>query len=391
MNISEEFNEKKYLKVNNFLSKENCQELTEYLKKESETNGHFDVQCPKSKSIYDNPIFDDLLHQLLPDIENITGKKLYPTYSYARLYVPGEELKLHLDRDACEISATLTLGFDGDVWPIYMGYPSETKTENLRYDEDNIPVFIRDANKIDMEIGDAVVYKGCEMFHWREKYTEGNWQAQVFLHYVDANGPHKEWKNDKKDTKNELTKEIDDLFFWVYNDVLNSEDCDSIVRNLENIEGHIGNIGDSSDNVNKEIRNVTKIDLPTYKGIGAILTAVGIDANTQRWNFDIKGSNQCEFLRYPSGEGRYKGHIDTAMSMRLKNTEICRKLTVLAFLNDDYKGGKFFFQLDSEKNYPPQKKGTVIVFPSFLLHGVEDVLEGERYTIVSWLVGPWFK
>jgi PKHD-type hydroxylase len=48
-------------------------------------------------------------------------------------------------------------------------------------------------------------------------------------------------------------------------------------------------------------------------------------------------------------------------------------------------------QTGHEKIYPPQKKGTVLVFPSFILHGVEDVEEGERYSVVTWMVGPWFK
>jgi hypothetical protein len=36
--------------------------------------------------------------------------------------------------------------------------------------------------------------------HWREKYTEGQWQAQVFLHYVDADGPHADQKYDKRES-----------------------------------------------------------------------------------------------------------------------------------------------------------------------------------------------
>ena len=52
-----------------------------------------------------------------------------------------------------------------------------------------------------LEEGDAVLYKGCEVDHWREPYTEGTKLAQVFLHYVDANGPYTEWKNDKKPNK----------------------------------------------------------------------------------------------------------------------------------------------------------------------------------------------
>ena len=58
------------------------------------------------------------------------------------------------------------------------------------------PIFITNT-AVMLEEGDAVLYKGCEVEHWREPYTEGTKQAQVFLHYVDANGPYTEWKNDK--------------------------------------------------------------------------------------------------------------------------------------------------------------------------------------------------
>jgi PKHD-type hydroxylase len=71
--------------------------------------------------------------------------------------------------------------------------------------------------------------------------------------------------------------------------------------------------------------------------------------------------------------------------------EECRKLTVLAFLNDDFVGGKFYIQNGAQKYYPPQQKGTVIVFPSFMPHGVEDIISGTRYSAVCWMVGKFFK
>jgi PKHD-type hydroxylase len=73
------------------------------------------------------------------------------------------------------------------------------------------------------------------------------------------------------------------------------------------------------------------------------------------------------------------------------NEPECRKLTVLMFLNDDFEGGKLFIQNGHEKIYPPQAPGTCLVFPSFMLHGVEPVTKGIRRSIVTWLVGPWFK
>lgn len=382
-----------YVHLDGFLDKGSCKELTSALKSEIDKRGVFDPQCPTSKSIRDSEVFDKLLLDLLPHFEEASGLKLLPTYAYARWYEPGEVLKIHRDRPACEVSATVTLGFDGSVWPIYMGRPSETQTEYRRVDEGRNIVYAKDVGKVEMDVGDAVLYRGCDMYHWRDEYSEGKWQAQVFLHYVDANGPHAEWIYDKRKGLSIKTESFnDDLSLWVYSDVLSENDCDSLVKLYTKLPTEEAGIG-SGDNgvINKSVRNVGRIILPVHKGIGARLAAVGLDANAQRWKFAIDRANQSEFLSYPSGGGRYKGHIDTFLSLSAEAQSSCRKLTVLAFLNDDYKGGKFFIQMGHEKTYPPQKKGTVIVFPSFLLHGVEDVEEGERYSVVTWLVGPWFK
>ena len=53
--------------------------------------------------------------------------------------------------------------------------------------------------KTDLAIGDAVVFKGRELFHWREPYIEGAWQVQIFLHYVNADGPFKDLKYDGRE------------------------------------------------------------------------------------------------------------------------------------------------------------------------------------------------
>lgn len=385
----EEFEKNRYVWMKGFLDKENCHQLTTILKTEAEKMGWHDTQCPSSKSIRDHATFDKLLADLLPHMEEASGLKLIPTYAYARVYAPGEVLKIHRDRPACEISATITLGFDGDVWPIYIGKPSETPTEFSRVDAHGETVYAVNVTNAAMEVGDAILYRGCEMYHGRDEYKEGKWQAQVFLHYVDANGPHKDWAYDKRPGL--AKKEDNDLTIWMYDDILTPKDCDALIRLYTEADSIEAAIGGANGVINKEIRNVNRVILPVHKGIGARLAAAGFDANAQRWKFDVRKANQSEFLRYPAGGGRYKGHLDTFISMDRVAQEECRKVTVLAFLNDDFKGGKFFLQTGHEKLYPPQKKGTVLCFPSFLLHGVEDVEEGERFSVVTWLVGPWFK
>ena len=186
MDSIQEFKEKGYVHLKDFLHKDSCKELANELKRLVEQKKTVkDEQCPKSEAIHGTVTFDKLLEDLTPHFEQASGLKLFPTYSYARLYnSQDEELKVHRDRPACEISASLTLDFEGDVWPIFMG-TNEDKSE---------------ATEIKMEIGDAVMYRGCDIYHWREAYKEGKWQAQVFLHYVDQNGPHAEWKYDKRES-----------------------------------------------------------------------------------------------------------------------------------------------------------------------------------------------
>ena len=123
-----------------------------------------------------------MLSNLAKPIGEKLGLELIPTYTYARIYQPGEVLKKHTDRPACEISGTMTISHDPEsqIWPIFFG-------KNM---EDAGQVY-----KID--VGDLVMYRGNDLVHWRPKY-KGKWQVQVFFHYVDANGPHKEWAYDKK-------------------------------------------------------------------------------------------------------------------------------------------------------------------------------------------------
>ena len=58
------------------------------------------------------------------------------------------------------------------------------------------PISVGDAS-IDTEPGDAVIYRGVEYEHWRDEF-QGDGQAQVFLHYVDQNGPYKHHKFDTR-------------------------------------------------------------------------------------------------------------------------------------------------------------------------------------------------
>jgi len=143
-----------------------------------------DKQIPNTYSIYSDMFMETLMMKVLPVMQQHTDMNLMPCYTYTRVYKKGDILKRHSDRPSCEISTTLHLG--GEPWPIFLD-PTGQKTvvdEHKQIHKPNAPKGI----SIDLEVGDMLVYSGCELEHWREPF-EGDNCAQVFLHYNNIDGP----------------------------------------------------------------------------------------------------------------------------------------------------------------------------------------------------------
>jgi len=145
-----------------------------------------DQQIPGAYSKYADWVMETLLMYMIPIMKQRTGLELIPTYSYTRLYEKGNILHRHKDRPSCEISTTLHLG--GDEWPIYM---DPTGTDSILSGRETTTVVKPGAPKgvrVDLKVGDMLIYSGCDLEHWREPF-QGNVCSQVFLHYNHANGP----------------------------------------------------------------------------------------------------------------------------------------------------------------------------------------------------------
>lgn len=130
-----------------------------------------DKQCETSFAKYGILCYESLLLLLQPLMEKHIGKELCPTYSYARIYYKNSKLDKHKDRPSCEYSATVCISVDNESWDIYF----------KKYDLTEVCVSLNP--------GDLIIYKGTELEHWREQYN-GKEQIQVFLHYIDKNGPY---------------------------------------------------------------------------------------------------------------------------------------------------------------------------------------------------------
>lgn len=169
--------------IKNFVDKKSAKEMGEMLYRDSLKGNKSDEQVPTAHSVH-NPHFGlIMLCNKCFEVGKFVEANVFPTYCYSRLYRKGNVLKRHTDRMACEISVTLHL--DGDKeWPIWVQTPDGEKVS------------------VELESGDALLYLGCLIPHWREAY-KGNRYSQLFLHYVRSdgtcNGAYFDKKGDKVD------------------------------------------------------------------------------------------------------------------------------------------------------------------------------------------------
>jgi len=198
------FKTKKYQVIRGALSKELSKFIFNYMMLQRDAVGYMmkhnnvnprnpfigtfgDLQVPKAYSKYADWVMETLLMYMIPVMKEKTGLDLIPTYTYTRVYEKGNILHRHKDRPSCEISTTLHLG--GIQWPIYLDPTGTTSLLGTR--EGYKPVVKAGAPqgiRIDLNVGDMLIYSGCELEHWREAF-EGDICCQVFLHYNHAKGP----------------------------------------------------------------------------------------------------------------------------------------------------------------------------------------------------------
>ena len=182
----------KYKYVKNMLSQDLVNFLTSFSLKNIQKG---DVDAPMSSSLHsvNSEIYTHIIHHLHPIMESETNLKLKPIYSYNRIYYGGSELQKHVDRDSCEISASIGLNFHYEntnyKWPLCMG---------------DMPIIIKP--------GDGVIYKGAEIEHWRPIFTQPSncWHHQLFIHYVDLNGPfaNLQEESNQENIKNNLDRSL---------------------------------------------------------------------------------------------------------------------------------------------------------------------------------------
>lgn len=111
--------------------------------------------------------------------------------------------------------------------------------------------------------------------------------------------------------------------------------------------------------------------------------------NERDFKLDLWGFDHVQYTKYGIGD-QYNTHSDIVFG---DSRSLTRKLSCSLILSDssEYTGGEFDIIQNSDPMPIEQKKGRLIVFPSYILHRVRPVLSGTRKSLVIWVVGPPFK
>ena len=201
--------------------------------------------------------------------------------------------------------------------------------------------------------------------------------------------------------------------YWWFDSVIPERLCDEIVRYGNEQNKNIALTGSKSkDKITKEeLKNIQKkrksdvvwmSDRWIYKEIQPYIHQANQNAN---WNFDWDWSEACQFTEYKKGQF-YDWHCDSDVEpysqdhLNKEGRGKIRKLSMTLSLTDpkEYKGGDLEFDFrNTDKGSQPKtceeirKKGSLVVFPSFVWHRVTPVTKGIRHSLVCWNLGYPFK
>lgn len=197
--------------------------------------------------------------------------------------------------------------------------------------------------------------------------------------------------------------------YWYFDGVLNPKFCDDVIKfgllQQESVALTGGKKKLSKDEKqNKDffekVRNSHVCWLNETWIYFEVIKWTSIANTNSGWNFQLDTPEELQFTKYKLNQ-HYNWHQDSYVTPyedeRYKGK--IRKLSSIFLISDpeDYEGGEllFNFNRDIEKKeihkVPKLKRGSVIIFPSFIWHKVNPVKSGTRYSLVNWHLGNPFR
>jgi PKHD-type hydroxylase len=184
--------------------------------------------------------------------------------------------------------------------------------------------------------------------------------------------------------------------------VFNQQELAAIIKMTNSMQLKTGTIAQrKNDKLSTSINEKVRTSKTTFFSLDASnrwifekLDEVLLAMNNEYFQMNVWGYDEIQYSEYREEDsGEYRWHMDTNISPKnLESSGGMRKLSMSLLLNDDFEGGDFQMNLSSEKKPSTieMSAGTLILFPSFLMHRVTPVTKNTRKSLVLWLLGNKF-
>jgi PKHD-type hydroxylase len=178
----------------------------------------------------------------------------------------------------------------------------------------------------------------------------------------------------------------------VWKDAFTPKEVDRIIAYGDMLQPMKAVLAGRSDNTDHlRITRVAWMEKkPEIQWLHARLEEMVLQINARFYRYDLYGLNEAfQYTVYEGAEGGYYGwHVDVGE----KNYEP-RKISLSLQLSDPsgYEGGDLMLQAGAGEFSAEKARGTLIAFPSFVLHRVTPVTSGTRKALVIWVAGPDFR
>ena len=197
--------------------------------------------------------------------------------------------------------------------------------------------------------------------------------------------------------------------YWAFTGVISDEDCKEIIKIAKRQKLEKAKVFKSSFDLEagNKLRNSEVCFLNNPFIYDLLHPFLNIANRNAGWNFQYDYSESAQFTSYKKHQ-HYGWHQDCILDQHTNNSDPnfrgkIRKLSMIMSLSDPkaYKGGalEFYIPNPEKKSIQEQsvtcheieKKGSVVVFPSFMWHRVLPVTKGTRYSLVMWTLGQNYK
>ena len=188
---------------------------------------------------------------------------------------------------------------------------------------------------------------------------------------------------------------LDPQNYYYFTEGFSKEELSKIYKDVGSLPfKQATTIGQKGD-ANKSVRS-SKIkwipQSPEWEWLYEKLMDMAIMANDVLWDFDLQTAlESIQYTEYyASEEGHYNWHQDIGNTFQANRRKV--SITVQLSNPEEYEGGDLqIWKGGNGYETAPRGEGTVVVFPSYMMHRVDKVTKGTRRSFVLWVGGDHYR